>query len=150
MMSANFEYAIGSLLLLIALASPAVFCIAVAIGRRLPDRRPSRRWFRVIIYWAGACGVVMDMVCLYIAATFDPTRHDRMAPIDRIDSNFLTGVPTVFVLGIGAYTVLLCVALAAIAANAAAKRLGKALLHANPHRNRCSLPHCRPADRHPR
>ena len=142
MISANAEYLIGTFLLLAALASPIVFCAAAWFGQRLPNARPPRDWYRVALYWAGALGVTADVDYFFLAATFDPKGHFLMGKLDRIDSSFLSGVPTVFLIAIGIYTVALCLALMLYPINPMAMRITKVLRNEFQNGRRCPLSYC--------
>lgn len=139
MISANAEYLIGTFLLLAALASPIVFCAGAWFGQRLPNARPPRDWYRVALYWAGALGVTADVYCIFLAATFDPKDHFLMGKLDRINSSFLTGVPVIFLIAIGIYTVALCLALTPYLINPMAMRIANVLRNKLQNGRRCPL-----------
>jgi NhaP-type Na+/H+ or K+/H+ antiporter len=148
MTTANTEYLIGTFLLMAARVSPVVFCMAARFGQRLPERFPPRRWYRVVLYWAGACGAAADVACIYLAATFDAKHHFLLGKFDRIDSSFLSDVPTVFLTVIGCYTVTLGLALGLLTLKTSTTRIGKVLRNEPQHGYRCPLSRRCPCARH--
>lgn len=93
--------------ILIILCVPAVVA-ALLLGHRRGELSPSARIWRTAFRWGGRLGALLLVFCLVFL-----TRPGAASGPDRLDYGLLTGVPTLFVALVSAYSIAAVVGLAA-------------------------------------